>query len=120
MSLYLKNPLKMDVIRDRGALARESSPGVIENVYRMQIMNTDEKPRSVPAVASKACPASASPTCRSPIDVGAAATRLLPLRLQVPADAAAPGPHKIEIVIEAVDDPKIARREKSTFILPKP
>ena len=50
VSLYLKNPLKMDVIRDRGALARESSPGIIENVYRIQIMNTDEKPRGVPSV----------------------------------------------------------------------
>ena len=44
VSLALRNPLKVDVLRDRGALARETTPGVIENVYRLQIMNTAEKP----------------------------------------------------------------------------
>ena len=119
VSLYLKNPLKMDVIRDRGALARESSPGVVENVYRIQIMNTDEKARSF-RLSVEGLPGIKVADLPEPIDVGAAATRLLPLRLQVPADAAPPGPHKIEIVIVAMDDATISRREKSTFILPKP
>ncbi len=119
VSLYLRNPLKLDVIRDRGALVRESSPGVMENVYRIQIMNTDEKARSF-RLSVEGLPGIRVADLPEPIDVGAAATRLLPLRLQVPAEAASPGPHKIEIVIQAVDDPGIARREKSTFILPKP
>jgi cytochrome c oxidase accessory protein FixG len=119
VSLYLKNPLKMDIIRDRGALARESAPGIMENVYRIQIMNTDEKPHSF-RLSVEGLPGIQVADLPQPIDVGAAATRLLPLRLQVAADAAAPGPHRIEIVIEAVDDAKIVRREKSTFILPKP
>ena len=46
VSLAMRNPLKVDVIRDRGALAREAAPGIIENVYRVQIMNTDEAMRS--------------------------------------------------------------------------
>ena len=32
----------MDVIRDRGSMARVVEDGMIENVYRLQIMNTDE------------------------------------------------------------------------------
>ena len=119
VSLYLKNPLKMDVIRDRGALAREARPGIMENVYRVQIMNTDEKARTF-RLSVEGLPGISIADLPQPIEVGPAATRLLPLRLQVPADAAAPGPHKIEFVIEAVDDAKIARREKSTFILPNP
>ncbi len=119
VSLYLKNPLKVDVIRDRGALARESSPGIIENVYRVQIMNTDERARSF-RLAADGLPGLRIADLAQPVEVGAAATRLLPLRLQVPADAAAAGPHPIEIAIEAEDDANIARREKSTFILPKP
>ena len=119
VALYLKNPIKMDVMRDRGALARESSPGIMENVYRIQIMNTDEEPRSFRLTAD-GLPGLRIADLPPTLEVGAAATRLLPLRLQVPADAAAPGTHKIEIVIEAVDDPKLSRREKSTFILPKP
>ena len=78
VALYLKNPIKMDVMRDRGVLARESSPGVMENVYRIQIMNTDEVPRTfrltvdgLPGIRIADFPAT--------LEVGAAATRLLPL-----------------------------------------
>jgi cytochrome c oxidase accessory protein FixG len=119
VSLLTKNPLKVDVIRDRGALAREASPGVMENVYRVQIMNTSEAPHrfrlraeGLPGIAVAGVPAT--------IDVAAGATRLLPLRLQVPAEAAAPGSHRVELVIEAEDDAAMARRERSTFILPRP
>ena len=38
-------PLKVDVIRDRGALAREVEDGRIENTYRLQVMNTGEQAR---------------------------------------------------------------------------
>ena len=119
VALYLKNPIKMDVMRDRGVLARESSPGIMENVYRIQIMNTDEKARSF-KLTVEGLPGIRIADLPPTIDVGAAATRLLPLRLQAPADAVTPGPHRIDIIIESVDDPKLTRREKSTFILPKP
>ena len=119
VSLYLRNPLKMDVIRDRGALAREASPGVIENVYKIQIMNTDEKARTF-RLSAEGLPGLAVAGMPQTLEVGAAATRLLPMRLQVPADAAKPGTHRIELVLEAVDDSSISRREKSTFIMPNP
>ena len=71
-----------------------------------------------------------------PVDVGAAATRLLPFRLQVAADAeegdddkpdrkqrddARPksGSHKIEIVVQAIDEPAIVRREHASFLFPR-
>jgi polyferredoxin len=31
------------VIRDRGSMGREVEDGMIENVYRLQIMNTSER-----------------------------------------------------------------------------
>ncbi len=37
-------PLKVDIIRDRSVLAREADDGRIENVYLLQIMNTEERP----------------------------------------------------------------------------
>jgi polyferredoxin len=45
IGLYLRVPLKVDVIRDRAAIAREVEGGRIENVYRLQIMNTAESER---------------------------------------------------------------------------
>src|SRR5690242_1554117 len=43
--LWLRVPLKVDVIRDRAAISREVEDGQIENVYRLQIMNTSESRR---------------------------------------------------------------------------
>src|SRR5687767_4264464 len=40
VSLALKTPLKVDVIRDRAAMSREVEGGLVENVYRLQVMNT--------------------------------------------------------------------------------
>jgi cytochrome c oxidase accessory protein FixG len=38
-SLFMRTPFKVDVVRDRGALARQVEDGWVENVYRLQIMN---------------------------------------------------------------------------------
>ena len=119
VSLALKNPLKVDVARDRGALAREASPGVIENVYRVTIMNTAEVPRKFRITASGLSGIAVAGLAQ-PIEVAPASAQLVPLRLQVGAEAAAPGSHPVELLVEATDDSQVTRRENTTFILPKP
>ena len=42
-ALALRVPLKVDIVRDRASLAREVEGGRIENVYRIQVMNTQER-----------------------------------------------------------------------------
>ena len=97
----------------------EAAPGVIENVYRVQIMNTAELPRKF-RITAAGLPGLAVAGIAQPVEVAAADSHLVPLRLQAAADAAAPGSHKVELIIEAVDDPAIQRRERTTFILPRP
>ncbi|HYR01028.1 MAG TPA: cytochrome c oxidase accessory protein CcoG [Casimicrobiaceae bacterium] len=117
-SLALRNPLKVDVIRDRGALAREAAPGVIENVYRLQIMNTDESARSF-TLAAEGIPGLRVEGVDQPFAVAAAGSRLIPVRLQAPADAGKPGSNAIEFVVQSSEPPVLVRREKSTFLLPR-
>jgi cytochrome c oxidase accessory protein FixG len=137
-SLAMRNPLKVDVIRDRGSLAREAAPGVIENVYRLQLMNTDEKSRDL-AIRAEGLPGLKVVGVEQPIALGAGATKLVALRLQAVLDGNAendartkrehnerdqqgelsPGTHKIEFIIQAVDDDKVVRHEKSSFIIPR-
>ena len=119
VSLALKNPLKVDLARDRGALAREARPGVVENVYRVQIMNTAEAPREY-RLTPEGLPGLAIAGLAQPVKVDAASAKLFALRLEAPAEAAAPGTHKVEIVIEDTQDPSVRRRENTTFILPQP
>jgi hypothetical protein len=133
VSLALKNPLKVDVIRDRGALARESAPGVIENVYRLQIMNTAEAPHQF-TITAEGLPGLVVVGADQPIDVAGASTQLVPFRLQAPVGDddhedehkrdegghdQGRRSHKVEIVIQAQDDPAMVRREKSTFLFPR-
>src|SRR4029079_1145144 len=73
-SLATRVPLRVDVIRDRGTLAREAGPGVIENVYRIQVMNTDERPRYYTVDAS-GLPGLRVVGLDQPIELEAASTR---------------------------------------------
>jgi cytochrome c oxidase accessory protein FixG len=122
-SLAMRNPLKVDVIRDRGALARETAPGLIENVYRLQLMNTDETARRF-TIAATGVPGIAVVGVEQPIALGPATARLVALRLQAPVDdtgaqARQAGPHPIEFVVRAVDDEEVVRYEHSSFIFPR-
>jgi polyferredoxin len=134
VSLALRNPLKVDVIRDRGALAREAAPGIVENVYRLQIMNTDEKPHAFTIRATGLRDLTVTGLAQ-PIEVNAASIRLVPLILRAPAEAADHDEHgerdeheresarqksrKVEIVVSAQDDASMERYEKSSFIFPR-
>jgi polyferredoxin len=114
----MRNPLKVDVLRDRGALAREAAPGVVENVYRLQIMNTTEVPQRF-EIRARGLPGLAVAGVEQPVAVDASGVRSVPLRLTTAADAAEPGTHRIDIEVASVDLPGLKREERSTFILPR-
>jgi polyferredoxin len=118
VALALKSPLKVDVMRDRGALAREVGADVVENVYRLQIMNTDETPREL-RVEAAGLPGLRVVGVEQAIAMPAGSTRLVPLRLQAPAHASGAGSHPIEVIVADTHDASVVRREKSTFILPR-
>ena len=115
LSMVLRVPLKVDVIRDRGSLSREVEGGMIENVYRLQIMNTEESPHRLRIGASGI--ASIEVVGEDVVEVGAATTRMIPVRLRIEGDAAATGSHRIEISVSALDSPGIVARERSTFVV---
>ena len=114
-SLYLRVPLKVDVIRDRAAIAREVEGGRIENVYRLQIMNTTERARTF-EIAVEGLPTLALAT-EPRVEVRAADSRLLPVRVRVDPGSAAVGTHAIRFRVRALDDAQVAVVEKSVFIV---
>jgi cytochrome c oxidase accessory protein FixG len=118
LALFNRSPLRMDVMRDRGALAREASPGTIENVYRVQIVNGDETAREVRLDAT-GLPGLRLVGAESAIALAPASTRLLAIRLQAPEQAAAAGAHPIEVIVTDASDAAVTRHEKATFIFPR-
>lgn len=127
-SLATRNPMRLDVMRDRGALAREVEGDKIENVYRLQIMNASEHEMTV------AIKASGLPGMRmldsgdkniEKVTVAATSNLLIPIKVRVVEGEVAPGTHTIQFVAEGREQGKNAdlavrmRDEKSSFIVPR-
>ncbi|HZQ74158.1 MAG TPA: cytochrome c oxidase accessory protein CcoG [Burkholderiales bacterium] len=113
-TLWLRVPLKMDVIRDRAAIAREVEGGMIENVYRLQIMNTSEHARAL-ELAVKGLPGIHIPG-EATIGMPAAESRVVTVKVRVPAGAQ-PGTHRIEFELKALGEERLEVEEKSVFIV---
>jgi cytochrome c oxidase accessory protein FixG len=124
VSLWLREPFKVDIERDRATLARIVAGGKIENVYRLQIMNAAEQPltfhlkvQGLPGLLLVSEPE---------VQVAATESRWVLVRLQAPYDAAAPGSHPIQFLIDArefsgapVSQAVGHLREKTVFLIPR-
>jgi cytochrome c oxidase accessory protein FixG len=113
-ALVLRVPLKVDVMRDRGTLAHEVDDGKVENVYRLQVMNTSETRQTFTLSASGLDGLAVVSDRR--FEVGPASTQSVALRLQAPGGAVAPGSHKVMIEVVAEADPAVRVQEKTTFL----
>jgi cytochrome c oxidase accessory protein FixG len=114
-ALALRVPLKVDVVRDRASLAREVEGGRIENVYRIQLMNTQERPHKY-RIGATGLPGIAVAS-DAEIEVPAATTRQVPLRIQIDPGTTAKGSHRIEVEVRSLDDAGIITREQSVFLV---
>ena len=114
-TLYLRNPLKVDVIRDRASLMRETRDGKIENVYRLQIMNTDEHAHRYLIRASGLNAIQVAPA--GPVALAGATTQSIVVTLQVDPAGIKPGAYNIMFHIEDLEQPSIRADEKSRFFL---
>ena len=123
-SIVMRSPFRVDVVRDRGSLARQVDDGQIENVYRLQIMNATETPHRYRVAVSGLDGIGIDGP--STIEVMPAEARWMTVSVRVPpqtADKSGPGAHPIHFDIELQDTPtgeKMSRSiEKSTFVVPR-
>ena len=116
VAVGLRDPFKVDVVRDRASLARATQEGTLENVYRLQIMNVQEKPQTY-ALSVRGLP-QLRITTDTEVQVGAAQARWIVLRADIPYGSVEPGSHKIEFqIVETGDRSTVV--EKSVFIVPR-
>ncbi|MES2126728.1 MAG: cytochrome c oxidase accessory protein CcoG [Pseudomonadota bacterium] len=116
-SLLMRTPLKLDVIRDRGSMGREVEDGKIENVYRLQIMNTSEQARSYHL--SVAGLPSVSLATSDEIRVAATETLAVPVRVRVDHGQGKTGSNKIHFKLVASDDAAVHVDESAVFFVPR-
>jgi polyferredoxin len=121
-SLAMRTPLKVDIIRDRGALGREVEGRWIENVYRLQLINTTEAPMRISVRADsdelKNLTVEYDTQAES---LAPTSNRLLPVRIRVPIEEAAQGTHKINVTVtsEGTGPGSAQIRQSTSFIVPR-
>jgi cytochrome c oxidase accessory protein FixG len=127
ISLVTRNPLRVDVMRDRGALAREVDGVRIENIYRIQIMNASEHPMKVHVKATGLDDLrilNSQGKEIQDIDVAPASNQLLPIKVStaIGQNMAGNYPIHFDVVAQEISGGEIISRtrdEKSTFIIPR-
>nr|WP_058087491.1 cytochrome c oxidase accessory protein CcoG [Aquabacterium parvum] len=122
-SLYSRPPFRVDIVRDRGTLARVVDEGFVENVYRVQIMNASENTQRYRVGVEQL----SQPLVDGGQDLvlGPAEARWVPIAVRVSPEAAArmgSGAHGVTILVEQLrqgSQPQVDVREKSTFMVPR-
>ncbi len=98
VSLATRTTLRMDIIRDRGMLGREVTGGLIENVYRLQLMNAAETPLTLHLGADGIEGVSiATPEHGTTVHLAPASNQLVPIVIRAPAAQLEPGMYDIRI-----------------------
>jgi cytochrome c oxidase accessory protein FixG len=116
-SLALRTPLKVDVIRDRGALARMVEQGRIENVFRLQIMNATESTQRYRISVSGLPGIELASTAE--VEVLATEVRSAAVRVQIPPGAATSGSHTIVFEVRSSGEDVSHVSEKAAFLVPR-
>jgi cytochrome c oxidase accessory protein FixG len=116
VSLSLRTPFKVDVVRDRSTLSRITEYGTLENVYRLQIMNAAEHEQTY-QLNVKGLP-QLKITTQTVVKVDPAQARWIVLSADIPYGSSDAGSHKIEFEVRALGTDNVVF-EKSVFIVPR-
>ncbi len=100
VTLAHRVPVKVDVIRDRVPMAAGSGDGRVENVYRLQVMNTDETPRRF-TITVAGMPGLTLDSRENPVELGGARSRMIPVRVNAVPSAGVHGSQSIEFTVKA-------------------
>ncbi len=114
-ALTVRTPLKLDVLRDRGGMGRLVGDALVENVYRLQIMNTAEHRHQFLIAVHGLDGVSIDGDPR--LSVEGASARTVAVRVRAPRGAA--GSHPIRIELRATDDAAVQVSEAAVFLMPR-
>ena len=115
-ALATRMPLKLDVMLDRGTLGREVEEGMIENVYRVHVMNAGQRSHryrlSVSGIDAVQLASDAE------FEVVGLTSRVFPVRVRSARDKATAGANRIRFELVALDDERLRVAEPAAFFIP--
>ena len=116
VTIALRSPVSLDVIRDRKSLYRLTGDGHVDNVYTLRILNKTERPQRFALEAKGAGPLSLIPAEREYL-VPSGAVYSIPLRVRR-ATYEPTGPETITITVRSLDDPDVHADTEARFLAP--
>ena len=120
-SLIMRDSFRVDVVRDRGVMARLAEGGMLENVYRLQIMNATEATQhyqlSASGIDNLKVESDVADTNKT-VTVNSAESRWIPVRLQIPDGSIPSGSHHVKFEVRSVESNELVA-EKSVFLVPR-
>lgn len=119
VSVLLRVPLKLDIVRDRTNLYRETNEGMIENVYTLKIMNMDNNSHRYVLTAS-GIEGLRLDSAQSEFTVEAGQTHDMVVRLVADPEKLAQRSSKVEFRLYAADAGNMTVREGARFLGPLP
>jgi cytochrome c oxidase accessory protein FixG len=116
VTIALRSPVSLDVIRDRKSLYRLTGDGHVDNVYTLRILNKTESPQRFALEAKGAGPLSLIPAEREYL-VPSGTVYSVPLRVRRAAYEP-PGSETITITVRSLDDPSVHADTEARFLAP--
>jgi cytochrome c oxidase accessory protein FixG len=116
VTVALRSPVSLDVIRDRNSLYRLTDDGHVDNVYTVRILNKSERERTFVLEAAGAAPLELLVAQREHV-VPSGAVYSVPLRVRRAAYEPL-GPETIRLTVRALDDTRIHATTDARFLAP--
>jgi len=117
VSMALRTPLALDVLRDRNALYRETPEGLVENVYTLKLINMDEREHAY-RLTVRGVEDMELLIAGDAVSVAAGEVLSLPARVRVDPYLLDRGSTEITFALEALDDPELRVEEEARFLGP--
>ena len=111
-------PLKLDIIRDRNSLYRETDMGQIENVYTLKLINMDVRDHTY-HLGVQGLDGLQLHVEKPDIQVPSGEVLNLPVSVSVDPETLKKPANDIEFTLTAEDDPGLARTESARFVGPR-
>ncbi len=110
-------PLELNIIRDRNTLYRETTTGLVENIYTLKILNMDERDHRYRLSISG--PEGMSLHMREPmIFVASGSVVEIPVQLRIdPVELKRTG-YDVQFHLQAADEPELEITQTGRFIGP--
>jgi cytochrome c oxidase accessory protein FixG len=119
IAVLLRVPLKLDVIRDRNALYRETAGGLIENTYTLKVMNMDNEAHRY-IVSARGIDGLQLHTDRADVAVAAGEVMEVPVRLQADRNNLAQRSMPVYFRLQAADEEDLVAEQTARFLGPTP